>query len=336
MTTLADELLAACGGEYDLGGCITSLASEIKNAQRFVIGADVYAAVEQLTKTKPSTLVDAMCISRLPYRTLWVEWRPVEKGPVDPRRPTPQRSGCLIEGDANLQRGEITWVWLHKEHGISVCGISCVFDWSEAGDVKSFARNLCEERFALSTAWEFSDSDLVQELEKSTWKNLANDPKQVAAFRELNRREAPWFSKHCRELINAIFTNRGAEILNDLVMFWLKDLGGETNFIHAFILMLNSRNAIERETPDISRLNKARRRRGRPEFLSHVITRIYMSKSRMRSADAQGISREQARWHSVMGHFKVRKSGVFWWAPFMRGDPTKPLPRSHYATGKEV
>jgi len=29
------------------------------------------------------------------------------------------------------------------------------------------------------------------------------------------------------------------------------------------------------------------------------------------------------RLHTVRGHFKIRKTGIFWWPHFMRGDPQK-------------
>lgn len=40
-------------------------------------------------------------------------------------------------------------------------------------------------------------------------------------------------------------------------------------------------------------------------------------------ADASGISREAARQHLVRGHFKIRRTGVYWWSPFLRGDGTR-------------
>jgi hypothetical protein len=45
-----------------------------------------------------------------------------------------------------------------------------------------------------------------------------------------------------------------------------------------------------------------------------------MSRSQQRMADARGVNREAARQHLVRGHFKIRKTGVYWWAPFLRGD----------------
>jgi hypothetical protein len=35
--------------------------------------------------------------------------------------------------------------------------------------------------------------------------------------------------------------------------------------------------------------------------------------------------RQAARLHLVRGHFKIRKSGVYWWSPFARGQGTAPL-----------
>src|SRR6185295_2908196 len=96
------------------------------------------------------------------------------------------------------------------------------------------------------------------------------------------------------------------------------------------LAMLNSRNCVEREPVDLSRLNKARGKRGKQPLMSYTKTKLVLSRARARAADAQGISREAARQHLVRGHFKIRPpgkkgggGGVFWWAPVLRGDVVK-------------
>jgi hypothetical protein len=42
------------------------------------------------------------------------------------------------------------------------------------------------------------------------------------------------------------------------------------------------------------------------------------------------VARRGWRWHSVRGHFKIRKTGVYWWSPFYRVDPTKQTVRQEY------
>jgi hypothetical protein len=95
--------------------------------------------------------------------------------------------------------------------------------------------------------------------------------------------------------------------------------------------MLNSKNpVVEHHEVDMTGLNRQRRRRGRPEFLPYKKTRLAMSRSQYRIAGARGVDRETARQHLVRGHFKIRKSGVYWWSPFLRGDASRAVKRQGY------
>jgi hypothetical protein len=94
---------------------------------------------------------------------------------------------------------------------------------------------------------------------------------------------------------------------------------------------MNSRNAIEHRDVDLSGLNKARIKRGRPAFVPYQTTHLRLSQAQTRAFRAGLLTREQAGWHSVRGHFKVRKTGVYWWSPFGRGDPAKLVQRQEYS-----
>jgi hypothetical protein len=93
---------------------------------------------------------------------------------------------------------------------------------------------------------------------------------------------------------------------------------------------MNSRNAIETRPVDLSGLNRARAKKRRPLFLSYRTTHLRLSQAQQRAFRAGLLSKEDAGRHRVRGHFKIRRTGVYWWSPFFRGDPTKPVKRAEY------
>lgn len=88
-----------------------------------------------------------------------------------------------------------------------------------------------------------------------------------------------------------------------------------------YIATLNSRTLVELETPDLSRLNSARERRGKPPQSDHKIVHIKRNIRQMMREAAQANENDVigVRAHWRRGHFKVRKTGVFWWSPHMAG-----------------
>ena len=347
---LADEIIAARGTDIDLGGCITSLSAGIAAAQRFVLSDDVTMAAYQLIKSKPSSLLDAMPLCRLPYQSIWFEWNgglstragwdkypSTEKLDHSINRPEPLRMGCLVEGDG--QRGTMTWAWVHRASGVNVCGIGVVFDWTLDGDASEAVRATLSGRtdtlgHLLYNKWAnpamYTDDAIVKLMaDRKGWNKLTNDPQQREAVRCMVRHEIPWLSRHGLGLIE-ILLDRNPQNLPKLLAAWEGDIAGECPVIAALVLMLNSRNAVDHEPVDLGKLNKARLKRGKQPLLSHTVTKLHLSNMRSRAGVAAGYSREQMRQHLVMGHFKVRKSGVYWWNPFLRGDATRPLHRKQY------
>ncbi len=354
---LADDILAARGTMVDVGGGVTSLAKGIERAQRFVLSDDAAMAGHQLIRSKPSSLLEAMPMCRLPYQTMWLEWDgasstragfdryPSTEEKLEDRfsaRPVPQRMGCLIEavGDSPY-RGSMTWAWKHDDPdviAVNVCGLSVNFDWSPDGDVMAWGRSALAGRDPMMDLffdkWVRinNDDEAIKNVMRSnsSWRALANNPCEVEALRALLRHEAPWFSRHAIGMINLLLTSGNPKAAVTMLKSWEGDIAGESPFIAAVIMMMNSRRAVEHEPNDISKLNKARVKRGKPPFLTHAVTRLHLSHRRIQNAEAHGFSREQARLHRVRGHFKIRKSGVYWWTPFMRGDVERPALRDHY------
>ena len=100
---------------------------------------------------------------------------------------------------------------------------------------------------------------------------------------------------------------------------WYEDWDGELPFIFAMLGILNSRNISDQEYADRTELNKKRARRGKLPLSSHHTLTINPRVRRFFRSSGKGEVAD-LRAHFVRGHFKVRKSGVFFWLPHLRGD----------------
>lgn len=279
--------------------------------------------------------------------------------------PDPIKQGCLVETDANGQLGTMTFAWLHKGKPelsgealytpVNIAPLGILFNWKEDANVHDDAQRIFLEQHTLDEITpEFalerilltrylrpkSDDELRNHMERSSfhnWGKLAHKPQERYALKEIEKHAMPFvspkvrgFFKWCAEM--AMESQRGMEtFLNDIVsLSWEPDIEGEGPFIETVIAMMNSRNAVEHRPVDLKALNKSRAKRGRPTFLSYRTTHLRLSQAHTRAFRAGLMSREEAGEHTVTGHFKVRKTGVYWWSEFKRGDPARPITRKEY------
>jgi hypothetical protein len=95
----------------------------------------------------------------------------------------------------------------------------------------------------------------------------------------------------------------------------------DAKWIVGLMLVLNTKNLIEKTEIDVSRLNRRRARRGRPPLFSYHVCKVHRDlKSGSRSACTSNFE-AGVRAHLVRGHLKARKTGLYWWRPFKRGSP---------------
>jgi hypothetical protein len=82
---------------------------------------------------------------------------------------------------------------------------------------------------------------------------------------------------------------------------------------------MNSRNvAVVDQGPDLSKIAKARRKKGRHEPLGYSVCNI-SPRLLERQRAAAGDGHSTVRSHFVRGHFKQFPSGLHWWSPHLRG-----------------
>jgi hypothetical protein len=376
---LSDHMMTEVGGPVDIGGIFTKTCAAIREAERFELSDDVARAAYNLTKSKPTTLLSALPLSRAPYRKLWLEWRGgLTSGMIKPENkrdpnwaPDPLKQGVLVETDKSGQYGTMTFCWLHRENETkrayrdemgavyspaNIAPLGTLFNWDEDANVFKDAlddyhrRHPGESVLSPSGILEFillkkytkgmTDDEIKRWMEQSIfkdWGKFAGLAGERKALQELGRHAMPFIPPHARGFFEWVAQSAVqseqmlTSFLNQVVtLSWEQDILGEGPFVETVIAMMNSRNAIETRPVDLTGLNRARAKKRRPLFLPYRTTHLRLSQAQTRAFRAGLLSKEDAGRHRVRGHFKIRKTGVYWWSPFFRGDPAKPIQRQEY------
>lgn len=104
---------------------------------------------------------------------------------------------------------------------------------------------------------------------------------------------------------------------------WRQSLGTiamDVPMMLAFFLLLTTRTSLPQRRAELARLNRARRKRGRPPLLDHIEVRapLLPEYERYDSSENQ-LTRRAPRLHHVRGHLVRRGSQLFWRVPHLRG-----------------
>lgn len=151
---------------------------------------------------------------------------------------------------------------------------------------------------------------------------------EAKALVALNDMVCPMEIEHCDSAFR--YHARFRPVLKDLLQGHINELLIDATLVHAFLVMINSRNMTASTSADLQRLNRSRERSGKLPMLEHKILDVPISRVQRNGLAAQGISPGDIRQHWVRGHFKVRKTGVFWWAAHRRGDADQGIIRKTY------
>ena len=285
----------------------------MREAHVFEIDADFAAAADQLKESNPSAFARVLPLCRLPYDACWFEVRhhdrlsfvrgvvrPTDGGQVD-------RVGVLMQRLAPGDQIMMHLVWRFTSGGVSMSDFAMVFNFDENPTFGGKPKP--SEREALSKLYAGAELD---------------------ASEDIDRRVFPVPSSYH----SAQFEGPGSQgYVERRIGVALGDWSGEWMFWLAVVALLNSRNAVATEAVDVTRENARRRRirSGRPDLLSY--TRCIIAprlRDRLREADAARAAPAAVRAHFVRGHFKARKTGLFWWSPFLRGDVKSGLVMKEY------
>lgn len=315
---LFDEVVSLAGTEADAQFCgaFSGMREWITQAERFNFEGSAVSAIYQVANTRPSSLLKAIQLCRLPFHTCWFEWscgdaetllRPGDTSPV------PRRTGVLLEdmyGDKLWIRA--TYVFWHRlenlepglsgaSRGIAPCAVSYIANFADLDE-----HWLGVEKKVWPNGRPFYPGD---------YSDVCVDPAEADALRQLLRRT---FSQSCTYM-EPLLKQLSPEEREAALAASSADLLGEPQVLMAALSLINSRSGVSKEAVDLQKLNRQRTKGGKLPLLSYSTVKMKLSRRDSRIAQSEGTEPAMIRQHIVRGHFKIRKSGIYWWRPYLRG-----------------
>ncbi|TXH38868.1 MAG: hypothetical protein E6Q98_01320 [Rhodospirillaceae bacterium] len=328
---LADVVVSA-GSDHSspLCGVFERATQAVANAVRFVLEREVVAAAQIVSEALPSSILQGLPLCRLPYPTTWLEYAGHDRPEIAAIGTTiPHRVGLLCEAVAESP-GEFTvnvfWHLGGRDNRVELCPVALLIDMTAEGRVARDPQSASQKRDA-------TIEGLQKLLLSSTqrWdQKVAANPRELEAMLALSNRIFFIRSTYFAPVATAIVQHSGAGALERLLNLSRPNAEAEAGFLLAILMLLNSRNGTSREPADLAKINTARRKQGRHPLLDFCTVNLRLSASRSRALGRSDVPVHLMRAHLVRGHFKIRRSGIYWWSPHIRGDAKLGMIRKDY------
>jgi len=326
---LADQVLSAppqpdCGL---MGYPVTAMVpvlERLRRAQKFTLDPAFAAAADALS-TEYGSLAKAFPFCRLPFPVTWFEVAQSHRpqfaaakihAPLFQSRPL--RIGFLcIATRADLSAWRAHLFWNLEEHGCNAASMAIGFDMNRTPEGAAAVEWRAGGAQPLSRSEYFPNATTIH----PGWANASAETREALLQHTFPEQPDYGWPIMPDELWTADAGMRGQifSLLGDLAR---SDWAGEISFLLAVIGLLNSRNFVIRERVDRSKMNKARRRAGKPPMLDHYQLKIHPRQLARANAGAPGGGEGHGplRMHVCRGHWKVRASGIYFWRAHWRGD----------------
>ena len=290
----------------------------LDKTMKFVLTKEVSAAAQRTKQSSARTILDARALCRAPYRYLWIECHMEDRGAFDEPEPDPGRVvsevGCLlISAGDTLQRGSAFLAWCDGERQPVLSPLMMAYDFTDSNQLEPLNEQYFHRTRDTILA-EVNESYVTPRMRK----DIRADPEATLALENRAALLPTPFHADFYRLVAEKYPDPLDLTVQHFLDEWRNDWRGELLFFQVAIMFLNSKNSVAIEFNDLSRLNKKRRRFGRAALYSHKVVQLSLTgtqenRTRMMTA-------AEARAHLVRGHFKIRKNGVFWWMPHIRGN----------------
>lgn len=313
---------------YPHDAALDGIRSRVRSAQKFVLDPHAVAMAASVAMSKPSSILKSLAFMKLPADQMWIEFanedtRNAMANLGSPNKPDPnarvrvERTGFLLTEDKNSINMEYVHSDWIQEMGGSVIDLAPVrarFIKSQYDEqVNPADMHALRERVSIDSG---AKDKVRQHLNL-----ISRDADEARAAMEL--RDRLQIMRHQDMAIvrqnlvglqgemgtSSVEANQGT----DLLRMW------ELQILPALIL-LNCRNAVDVETVAApEKLNKQRVKKGKAPIQEHQVVKIHLSPSKRRSHGIGPGRSGPTNGGLVIGHFKVRKSGIYWWSPHWRG-----------------
>lgn len=325
---------------------LNPIRRKIAYASLYIMDDQALAMAANVALTKPTSILASLPFVALPDDMIWIEYANFQarKAAADMGSPNIRadnaivqvlRTGFLlyIDEDERTGKKDLVMEYVHKDRPFE----------GRLPDGRESITDIAPVigRFSLRDTDEYKQPDFptiprdpsvpVEGKMKQFHQLLEKDPSEAAAWHELRERLSWAPHPDLASLRRSVAAMMG----ESRVAMMEEDQAGDMeraflNQILPGLILLNCRNAVEREmVPAPERLNKQRVKKGRPPIREYTTVKVHLSGSARRALASTGRTIGSARDGSfVMGHFKVRKTGIFFWGFHLRGGgPVGPGPR---------
>ncbi len=338
------DKLPSVGGIH-ADSLLDPVRARIKQAQYFVLDEQAVAMAVNVSQQKPSSIIACLPFVRLPAPVMWIEFANQHM-----RQAMAAVGSPNIRGERQIADVERTGFLLWEEDGqivmdhvhrdrlqdgfttILVSNVRLAFDPDTSGrrhEIVSTMSHLIDKFSKSAESEETDDIGVTGKIAKRLKEVNKNDAEAVA-LKQLSWRfgmapnpDQKAFRKAMLQIMpEQKIALMEADQMEDAFRIFV-------NLILPGLILLNCRNAVRTEVvPAQDRLNKQRAKKGRPPIEAYQYVRMHLTPTKKRLYERHGISTSSVTGGLVIGHFKVRESGIFWWNPHWRGE--------HESTGRKV
>jgi hypothetical protein len=310
---LIDELIA--DGAPGSGCDIACLMPQLRSAQKFVLAPEFASVADALTGDYTG-LVKAFEFCRLPYAVTWVEFAHVSRGTFAAAKMqapvfqvTPRRIGYLMTATRDDLSAWKTHLFWSTDQGCSCPALAFRFDMT--GEIDNCGKVPTKADMDDS----IKDSMVLHSVDNHPGWDQAAESVKLAMVNHT----CPMIPDYGVPMPVGIEPHNYAkfyEVIGDLSR---SDWAGEPAFLLAVIGLLNARNVVSTERVDYGKLNHARAKRGKAPLFEHKVLKIAHRQQERIYGDGPRGDYTPMRGHFVRGHFKTRRTGIYFWHPYARG-----------------
>lgn len=270
---------------------IDILIKSIKDAQHFHLGTfqEFILPLQNIFNDKSRAFLgECGEYVRLPYKTCWFEFENV--APDTPaEEDVPKRGMLVIEMGADL-----LWVW--------------IVNWPRL----TRKWMVSPQQYFITVGKTINDHEPIRQMATSFLTRSGANQSVIQSCYESNIWPQP--------MIN----NMDVKTSRDLQRDDHRDLVA----LNAALMLLNCKNVVTEDNLPPEKLNKKRRKRGKPELFTYKTLKLVLPSERQKVNEYLSTGRK-IKIHLCRGHFKNytkdaplfgKYTGLYWWQPHVRGD----------------
>lgn len=321
---------------YPRGKMMEALAIQLMDTPKYVLSDPVARMVNTLAEKRPASILAGLPVCIMPFPKIWVEMKyetvlttltglGIHLHQIDTAS-NPVNLGYFMEAIED-HKIRVSVAWDHKISDMvrpAWYRTSASFNGMDRQPMIAILNVV----FDVSPGIIVTEEDVEREYEwainavdKDGWLARFKNKKDAEASASFVKRLNTDINPYTEDYVNMIITGEmpypgGIDMLQKESMH---DIGGEWRRALGILMVMNSKTCVEFADQDMTKLSKARVKKGRLPVSNYRMVNMYLSKVQGNRMATAGMSRADMIKHMVSAHLKVRKTGVFLWSAHIRG-----------------